>query len=47
MEVKEEFGITVHSIVTVQDLREYLAEKGTDAALLASMDKYMEQYCRF
>ena len=47
MEVKEEFGITVHSIVTVKDLREYLAEKGTDAALLASMDKYMEQYCRF
>ena len=47
MEVKEEFGITVHSIVTVRDIREYLAEKGTDAALLASMDKYMEQYCRF
>ncbi len=47
MEVKDEFGITVHSIVTVRDIREYLAEKGTDASMLASMDKYMEQYCRF
>lgn len=47
MEVKEEFGITVHSIISVRDIREYLAEHGTDPALLASMDRYMEQYCRF
>ncbi len=47
MEVKEQFGIDVHAIVTVRDIREYLAEHGTDPALLASMDRYMEQYCRF
>ena len=47
MEVKEEFGINVHAIITVRDIREYLSEHGTDLALLASMDRYMEQYCRF
>ena len=47
MEVKEEFGINVHAIITVRDIREYLSEHGTDPALLASMDRYMEQYCRF
>ena len=47
MEIKEEFGINVHAIITVRDIREYLSEHGTDPALLASMDRYMEQYCRF
>ncbi len=47
MEVKEEFGIDVHAIITVRDIREYLSERGMDPALLASMDRYMEQYCRF
>ena len=47
MKVKEEFGINVHAIITVRDIREYLSEHGTDPALLASMDRYMEQYCRF
>ena len=47
MEVKEGFGINVHAIITVRDIREYLSEHGTDPALLASMDRYMEQYCRF
>lgn len=47
MEVKEEFDIDVHAIVTVRDIREYLAGQGTDAALLANMDRYMEEYCRF
>ena len=47
MEVREEFGINVHAIITVRDIREYLAAHGTDPALLAAMDRYMEQYCRF
>lgn len=28
MEVGEEFGIKVHALVTVQDIREYLADQG-------------------
>ncbi len=47
MEVKEEFGIDVHAIVTVRDIREYLAEKPEYCGVLESMDRYMEQYCRF
>ena len=45
MEVKDEFGITVHSIVTVGDIREFLKEQRYDAGMLAAMDRYMEQYC--
>ncbi len=47
MEVKEEFGIEIHALVTVQDIREYLQEAGTDASLLEKMDAYMAQYCVF
>lgn len=47
MEVRDEFGIEVHSIVTVRDIREYLADKSEYAAVLKNMDHYMEQYCRF
>ena len=47
MEVKEEFGITVHAIVTVQDIYEYLKEKPEYADVLAHMEQYMAQYCRF
>ena len=47
MEVRDEFGIEVHSIVTVRDIREYLADKPEYAAVLQNMDRYMEQYCRF
>ena len=47
MEVRDEFGIEVHSIVTVRDIREYLAGKPEYAAVLENMDRYMEQYCRF
>ena len=46
-EVMDEFGIQVHSIVTVRDIREYLAEKPEYAGVLEHMDRYMEQYCRF
>ena len=34
MEVKEEFGIRVHALVTVQDIHEYLQETGLYADLL-------------
>ncbi len=47
MEVKEEFGIDVHAIVTVKDIREYLAEDPSYAEMLEKMDAYMEQYCVF
>lgn len=47
MEVKEEFGIEIHALVTVQDIREYLREAGADASLLEKMDAYMAQYCVF
>ena len=47
MEVGEEFGIKVHALVTVQDIREYLADKAEYAHLLPLMDAYMEQYCVF
>lgn len=47
MEVGEEFGIKVHALVTVQDIREYLADKAEYADLLPLMDAYMAQYCVF
>ena len=43
----EEFGIKVHALVTVQDIREYLADKAEYAHLLPLMDAYMKQYCVF
>lgn len=45
MEVQEEFGITVHSLVTVRDIRAWLSEHGSYEALLPKMDAYMEKYC--
>lgn len=47
MEVMEEFGINVHSIITVKDIYEYLKEKGTYGDVLPKMEKYMKQYCVF
>ncbi len=47
MEVKEDFGITVHAIVTVQDIYEYLKGKAEYAEVLQSMEAYMAQYCVF
>lgn len=47
MEVKEQFGIDVHAIVTVQDIHEYLKEDPKYADVLAHMEQYMAQYCRF
>ncbi len=45
MEVCEEFGINVHPIVTVMDIREYLSEKEEYNSLIERMDKYISQYC--
>lgn len=45
MEVKEEFGIDVHAIVTVQDIYEYLRGQGGYEAILPKMEAYMAQYC--
>ncbi|MDO5398693.1 MAG: orotate phosphoribosyltransferase [bacterium] len=47
MEVMEDFGIKVHSIVNVKDIYEYLQQHGTDAGVLKRMEGYMEQYCVF
>lgn len=47
MEVKEEFGINVHAIVTVKDIYEYLKEQDTYRDVLKHMEQYMEQYCVF
>lgn len=44
MEVEEEFGAKVHSIVTVADIYEYLKENG-DASLCRAMEGYMDRYC--
>ena len=45
MEVKEEFGITVHSLVTVADIHEYLQQTGGYQELLPKMEAYMDTYC--
>lgn len=45
MEVQEEFGLSVHALVTVEDIRAYLAEDAQYAGCLARMDAYMEKYC--
>ncbi|MEG1426856.1 MAG: orotate phosphoribosyltransferase [Oscillospiraceae bacterium] len=47
MEVSEEFGIAVHPIVTVLDIREYLSEQEGYGEILAAMDQYMATYCVF
>ncbi|HIT73538.1 orotate phosphoribosyltransferase [Tyzzerella sp. An114] len=45
MEVKEEFGINVHSIISVADIYEYLKEQGTYGDVLENMKNYMDKYC--
>ena len=47
MEVMEEYGIQVHSIVDAQDIHDYLASKPEYADVLKLMESYMEQYCVF
>jgi orotate phosphoribosyltransferase len=45
MQVAEEFGIQVHALITVSDIREYLSDKPEYASVLKLMDSYMAQYC--
>ena len=47
MEVKEQFGINVHAVVTAQDIHQYLQTKAEYADVLKLMEQYMEQYCVF
>ncbi len=47
MEVQEEYGLNVHALVTVQDIKEYLVSKGTYGDILPLMDEYMSKYCVF
>lgn len=47
MEVGEEFGIRVHALITVQDIREYLLASGGYEEIVPLMDAYMAQYCVF
>ncbi|MBR5486013.1 MAG: orotate phosphoribosyltransferase [Oscillospiraceae bacterium] len=45
LEVKKDFGIEVHALVTVADIREYLKEQPGNEEHLAAMDEYMKKYC--
>jgi len=47
MQVKEEFGLQVHAIVTVRDLYEFLQKKSEYKAMLPAMEDYMARYCLF
>ncbi len=44
-EIREEFGIELHSIVTVREIVEYLRSNGGDPEHIERMEAYMEQYC--
>jgi orotate phosphoribosyltransferase len=50
-EIKRDFGITVHSIVTVHDILSHLYNREVggkvyiDGAMKAKMEDYMKQYC--
>lgn len=47
MEVCDEYGIKVHSIIDVRDIHEYLSTKPEYKDVLAAMEKYMSDYCVF
>ena len=47
MEVKDEFSITVHAIVTAEDIHEYLQGKPEYENVLKLMEDYMAKYCVF
>ncbi len=44
-EVKEQFGINVHSIVNVKDIRNYLKANGEYEKYITKMDGYIDKYC--
>ena len=45
MEVSEEFGIKVHSIISVKDIYDYLKEQEKYDSIIKLLKKYMDQYC--
>ena len=45
MEVCVEFGIEIHSIISVKDIYEYLKQQQNYNNVLELMEKYMAQYC--
>lgn len=45
LEVKKDFGIEVHALVTVADILEYLKSQPGNEEHCEAMAKYMEQYC--
>ena len=47
MEISDEFGIKVHSIIYVKDIYEYLKKQQKYDNTLKLMEKYMAQYCIF
>ena len=50
-DIKEEFGISVHAIVTVKDIIEHMHNREIDGQVLLTdeirekMEAYMKQYC--
>ncbi len=44
-EVKEEFDIDVHAIITVEDIYDFLSETGEYGQILTKMRQYMDRYC--
>ena len=44
-EIGEEFGINVHSIVSVKDIHEYLEIQGGYEKYIKQMDNYIKNYC--
>ena len=47
MEISDEFGIKVHSIISVKDIYEYLKKQQKYDNTLKLMEKYMAKYCIF
>lgn len=47
MEVKEEFGIEVHALISALDICQYLREEKLYESYLDAMENYMKQYCVF
>lgn len=45
MQVHEQFGLRVHSLVTVRDIYHYLKNHPDYAAVLPLMEQYMATYC--
>ena len=45
-EAEQTYGISVHSIVNVFDILEYLREDSANAAHVAAMERYLDKYCR-